>query len=196
MHVRGQNAGLIIRKFADQYSFESFELSPTNEAVIGTKGRLRRCFPGPAVAISQERIADASFLGPLIEFLVKLDAETPLEVLPTVRKARSKVIENRDTVHPRFITEMLTGILRAVGQPHKVLRIHKHTREDVLLKDAYEPWRRSPLWLLLRVVLQTSLIQEDIEEPHRRYKSFMLFFMTHILEAAMELLYQVTHSSK
>ena len=187
LHIRGQNAGLIVRKFADRYSFESFELSPTNEAVIGTKGRLRRCFPGPAVAISQDRIADATFLNPLAELLVKLDTETPLEVLPTARKAYSEVIEPRDTVHPRFVTEMLTGILRAVGQPHHdVLRIHKHTREDVLWKDTLEPWRRSPLWLFLRIVLQTSLVQKHGEEPHRRYKSFMLFFMSHVLRAAME----------
>jgi len=186
LHIRGQNAGLIVRRFSDQYSFESFELSPTTEAVIGTKGRLRRCFPGPVIVIGQDRIADASFLEPLAELLVKVDAETPQEVLPTATKAHSKVIETRDTVHPRFITEMLTGILRAVGQPRNVPRIHKHTRDDVLWKDALKPWRRSALWLFLRVALQTSLMRDDDEEPHRRYKSFMIFFMTHVLGGALE----------
>ena len=186
LHVRGQNAGLIVRKSSDQHSFESFEVSPTTEAVIGTKGRLQRCFPGPAVAISQDRIADANFLKPLAELLIKLDAETPGEVLPTATKARSKVIETRDTVHPRFVTELLTGILRAVGQPLDVLRIYKHTRDDVLWKDALKPWRCSPLWLSLRVALQTSLMRNNDEEPHMRYKSFMLFFMTHVLQGALE----------
>ena len=186
LHIRGQNAGLIVRRFADQYSFESFELSPTTEAVIGTRGRLRRCFPGPVIAIGQDRIADAGFLEALVELLVKVDAETPQEVLPTATKAHSKIIENRDTVHPRFITEMLTGILRAIGQPGNVPRIHKHTRDDVLWKNALKPWRRSALWLFLRVALQTSLMQDDSKEPHRRYKSFMIFFMTHILGGALE----------
>ncbi|KAA6412393.1 MAG: hypothetical protein FRX48_03383 [Lasallia pustulata] len=68
LHFRSQNAGLIVRKSSDQYSFESFEVSPTTEAVIGTKGRLRRCFPGPAVVIGQDRIADAKFLKPLAEY--------------------------------------------------------------------------------------------------------------------------------
>lgn len=116
--------------------------------------------------------------------LVKLDAETPQEALPTVTKARSEVVETRDTVNPRFITEMLSGILRAVGQPRDVPRIHKHTRDDVLWKDARTPWRRSPLWLLLRVALQTGLMQNN-DEPHRRYKSFMLFFITQVLEDAL-----------
>lgn len=186
LHIRGQNAGLIVRRFSDQYSFESFELSPTGEAVIGTKGRLRRCFPGPIMVIGRDRIADASFLEPLVELLVKVDAETPEEVLPTATKAHSKVIETRDTVHPRFITEMLNGILRAVGQPRNSPRIHKHTRDDVLWKGALKPWRRSALWLFLRVALQTSLMRDDNEEPHQRYKSFMIFFMTHVLGGALE----------
>lgn len=70
------------------------------------------------MVIGQDRIADSSFLEPLVELLAKLDAETPEEVLPIATKAHSKVVETRDTVHPRFVTEMLTGILRAAGQPH------------------------------------------------------------------------------
>ena len=184
-HIRAQNAGLIIRRSPEHYSLESFELSPTTEAIITTRGRLRRCFPGPAVVIDQDRIADASFLEPLCELLVNFDAETPLEVLPTVEKAKSKVTETRDTINPKFVTEMLTGILRAVGRPSDSLRIHKHTRDDVLWKDTLKPWQRSPLWLLLRVALQTSLMQSDDEEPHQRFKTSMIFFMTGILEDAL-----------
>ena len=138
------------------------------------------------MAIGQERIANASFLEPLTELLAKLDLETPQEVLPIAKKARSKAVESRDTVHPRFVTEMLTGILRAVGQPLDVARIYKHTRDDVLWEGSLEPWRRSPLWLLLHVALQTRLTRSDEQEPHVRYKSFMLFFMAHVLERALE----------
>ena len=138
------------------------------------------------MAISQDRIADTSFLEPIVELLVQLDAETPEEVLPTTIKAHSTVPEVRDTAHPRFVTEMLTGLLRAMGKPHNVPRIYKHTRDDVLWKDAFKPWRRCPLWLFLRVALQTSLMQNQVEEPHVRYKSFMLFFMAQVLEGALK----------
>jgi hypothetical protein len=186
LHIRSQNARLIVRRSSDQYSFEFLEVSPTTEAVIEIRGRLRRCFPGPAVAIGRDRIADASFLKPLIELLVKLDAETSEEVLPIVTKAHSKVVETRDTVNPRFVTEMLTGMLRAMGQPYDVSRIYKHTRDDVLWKNALKPWRRCSLWLFLRVALQTSLMRIEVEKPHVRYKSFMLFFMSHVLKRALE----------
>jgi hypothetical protein len=112
-----------------------------------------------------------------------LDAETPLEVWPVVPKARTNAIETRDTVDPRFVTEMLMGLLRRIGQPRDVGCIWKHTRDNFLWKDAFAPWRRSPLWLLLRVALQTSLINSiDKANAHSRYKSFMVFFMALDLE--------------
>ena len=185
--VRRQNAGLIVRRFSDQISFESFELAPTNEAVTQTRGRLLRSFPGPAVAIRWELILDPHFGEPLVEFLVKLDGETPEEVQPIVMKSGSKTIEPRDTVHPRFITEMLTGFLRAVGQPLEVPRINKCTREDVLWDNAYMPWQRSPLWLLLRVALQTTLVSSGgTDKSQLKYKSFMIFFMSRVLGDALK----------
>lgn len=186
LHIEAQNAGLIVRRLLNRYSFESFEVSPTNQAVIGTKGRLRRCFPGPAITIGQERIADATFLEPLTELLAKLDFETPEEVFPTTTKAGSEVVEVRNTVHPRLVTEMLTGILRAVGKPLEVSRIHKHTRDDVVYQNTLKPWRRSPAWLVLRVALQTSLLSQNEKNPHRRYKSLILVFLAYVLESAQK----------
>jgi len=158
--------------------FESFKLSPTTAAVMATKGRLRRHFPGPAIALGNEKIAETSFCEALAELLARLDIDTPIESVPVVSKAGSHTTEIRDTVHPKFVTEMLTG------QPADVSRIHKRTRDDVLWNDALKPWRRSPLWLLLRVALQTSLVTGH--EDHRPYKSFMVFFMARILKRALQ----------
>lgn len=60
---------------------------------MATKGRLRRCLPGPAVAISQERMADVSFREALVQLLTHLDVDTPQKAWPTVSKARSQSIE-------------------------------------------------------------------------------------------------------
>jgi hypothetical protein len=184
-HIRSQNAGLIVRRLPQQFSFESFELSPTTQAVMTTKGRLRRCFPGPVVAVGQDRFADPSFRKALAQLLAELDVNTPKEAWPVVVKAHSQTPEIRDSLHPKFITEMLTGILRGIGQPVDVARIHKRTRDDVLWNNALKPWRRSPLWLLLRVALQTNL-RTDSDDRHKWYKSFMIFFMTHILQRSLQ----------
>ena len=79
---------------------------------------------------------------------------------------------------------MLTGILRAVGQPREVSRIHKHARDDVLCQNTLKPWRRSPAWLVLRVAVQTSLLRKNEKNPHGRYKSLMVFCLAYVLESA------------
>jgi len=140
-----------------------------------TKGRLIRCFPGPSVAVNQATILKRPFRIALTELLTQLDLDTPDEAQPVTFKARSKTIEIRDTIDPMFITEMLNGILRGIGEPVNVTRIRKRTRDDVLWDGDLLPWRRSPLWLLLRVALQTSLY-EDGDNCHIQYKSFLIFF--------------------
>lgn len=151
---------------------------------MGTSGRLRRQFPGPAIAIAHDRVSDSFFRKMLVQLLVSLDVNTSIECWPVVSKAQTQTTEIRDTVHPKFVTEMLTGILRAIGKPCDVKCIHKRTRDDVLWDNALKPWRRSSFWLLLRVALQTSLVVD--EDNHQDYKAFMVFFMAHLLRVALQ----------
>lgn len=158
--------------------------------MTGTKGRLRRFFPGPAISVKSDRVADSTFREALTQILTQLDVETPVEARPTAFKASTRVHEVRDTENPMFVTQMLTGILHGIGEPAITNRIHKCTRDDVLWKDAFKPWRRSPLWLLVRVGLQTSLMDSCEEAKQRKgyklYKSFMIFFMSRILQDALQ----------
>ena len=115
-----------------------------------------------------------SFLSELTNFLVHMNDDT-LDAAPTSQKAQSTVPEPRDTTHPRYITELLTGILRSVGCPADIIRITKRVGDDVVWKNSRLPWRRSSLWLLIRVAIQTSL--DRSVEGRDVYKQFMLFFM-------------------
>lgn len=119
--------------------FESFELSPTTTAVIATKGRLRRSFPGPGIALDYETMAEPSFREALAELLVRLDTDTLIESIPVVSNTGSHTTEIRNTGHPMLVPEMLTSILRGIGWPADVSRIHKRTCDDVLWKDALKP---------------------------------------------------------
>ncbi|TGO08655.1 hypothetical protein BTUL_0198g00170 [Botrytis tulipae] len=186
-HVETQNAGIIIRRLSSEYSFEMFELSPRNTDVMATAGRLRRYFPGPAIAIHQDQIHEESFQEALSQCIEELSRETPNIVRAKTRKANVSDIETRDTVDPSLITSMLAESLHAVGRRIDIHRIQKRTRDIVQWKDCLDPWRRSPLWLLLRVCLQTGLMKRDCNDPsHYQYKSFMIFFMSQILERALE----------
>ncbi|KAF8251192.1 hypothetical protein K440DRAFT_596393 [Wilcoxina mikolae CBS 423.85] len=184
LEISAQNAGIVLRHAYNEMVFEMFELSPTPAEVTGTAGRLRCSYPGPAIAVGIETAKDPAFAKNLALFLEDMDIEELEQVVPVIKKAGSNMPEFRDTNDPMFITSMLSGILRGLGRPvdSDELRIQKNIRDDVLYLKARAPWRRSPLWLLLRVVLQTTLRDGD---DHGLYKSFMAYFMADVLEQAL-----------
>ncbi|KAL2060399.1 hypothetical protein VTL71DRAFT_9429 [Oculimacula yallundae] len=187
LHIRAQNAGLMIRREEEAYVFESFELSPTTDQVTTTKGRLLRCFPGPAIAVNRERVDDMSFRRVFAQFVLQLNDQVLEDACAKSQKARSTFAEVRQTASPQYVTELLTAFLRSIGQPHDVTRIQKHTRDDVLWHEALTPWRRSPRWLLLRVALQTSLKKKDEDQGRStQYKMFMVLLLTNILNRALQ----------
>ena len=180
MHIRAQNAALIVRRLTpgNFVQFEVFEVSPKNADVMKTEGKLLCSYPGPAIRVPVDTFTDESFLQELSSFLVQMDVDV-LDSTPTASKARSAVQEVRETVHPRYISGLLVGIIRGFGQPAVVDRITKRIGDEVLWRDAYKPWRRSPLWLVLRVTLQTSLQIDNL------YKHFMLYFHAHLLRKSL-----------
>lgn len=180
MHIRAQNAGLILRQQSDDMIFESFEASPPNEQIMSTSGRLICSFPGPIISVPLDTAQNPKFLTPLCHFLERMDVEELEPALTINKKAGNKIVETRDTTHPMFITEMLTGILRGVGSPvQNARRIQKCYRDDINWASAKLPWRRSPLWLVLKIALQTTLQYKSL------YKSVMLHFMIQFLRDAI-----------
>jgi len=180
MHIRAQNAALVVRRLstADFVLFEVFEVLPLISAVMRVKGKLLCSYPGPAIQIPADIFTDKWFLQELSSFLVQMDVDC-LDSTPT---AKEKPIVH-ESAHPRYISELLVGILRGCGRPAVVDRITKRIGDEVLSdppdeKGQDKPWRRSPLWLVLRVTLQSSLRSSDL------YKPFVLFFHAHLLRCS------------
>ncbi|KAG2137492.1 hypothetical protein DEU56DRAFT_912699 [Suillus clintonianus] len=181
--IRAQNAAVVMRKLESETIFESFEMSPDPTAVMGAKGRLICSYPGPAITVPDTIANDATFHAELANFLACMDKDV-LDAAPTRKKAKSTVLEERDTTHPRHITKLLTSILRGLGSIADVPRIRKRIGDDVLWDSAKLPWRRSPLWLVIRVALQTTLERGAL--GRMTYKSFMLFFMARLTTLALD----------
>ncbi|KAH9047021.1 hypothetical protein EDB83DRAFT_2677144 [Lactarius deliciosus] len=135
MHVRAQNAAVLVRVLVDHVRLEMFEVSPQ------------------ASVVPAELFSNRYFLQELASFLIQMDADV-LDSTATAVKAGSYV-----------------GILRGFGQSASSRSYHETDSGRSSLEDAYKPWRRSPLWLVIRVALQTSL-------DSNMYKSFMLVFHT------------------
>ncbi|KAI1076026.1 hypothetical protein F5B20DRAFT_594387 [Whalleya microplaca] len=180
LHIYAQNAGMIISKSTKVANIEMFELSPLNNDVMSTEGRLRRLFPGSAVSIPFDVFESPEFQETVAKTLAKMSYQAAVHTLPQVKKNGRWHDETRDTVHPKMITELFAAFLTSVGSPAEVSYIWKNTREEVCWQDSLLPWRRSPLWLLIRVTLQLHF--QRSEPTSETYKSFMLFFMASILD--------------
>ncbi|KAL9108155.1 MAG: hypothetical protein Q9227_007009 [Pyrenula ochraceoflavens] len=181
IYVRNQNAGLLIHRKLQSFVFMAYELSAAATNVMSV-GRLRRIFPGPAVEVASSRVRDNLFLFELERTLDKLVVETPHDAVIKTVKASHQVPEERDAILPIYVTELIMAILQANGNVATVHHCHKRVRDDVQWDDTKLPWRRSPLWLLVRVSLQWVLGRLADNEGHfYTYKAFMSFFMSRIL---------------
>ena len=183
------------RLTADSVQIEVFEVMPLGSAVMKAERKLLCSYPGPAIRISADLFMDKCFLRELSSFLVQMDVDH-FPHPPITSSIRQSAHES---AHPGYISELLIGILRVYGQPAVVNCFTKRVGDEVLLsgesweegwpdklrrwllkqdtkqQDTDKPWRRSPLWLILRVSLQSSLTSTNI------YKLFILFFHAHLL---------------
>lgn len=195
LHVSAQNAGIIFStcKQSGGVLFQAFEISPTNSAAMSTEGRLRRCFPGPVLCIDKEKFKEPEFLSSLAKTLAKMAFQEAVETTPKVRKSQNDVDEKRDTTHPRLVTELLVAFLQQFSSVPTSHKIWKNTREEVLWQNTSMPWRRSPLWLLLRTVMQllftrsqmASSSQTDTIESVCLYKLFMIYLLASVLSKSI-----------
>ena len=197
--IRKQNAGVIFRLAHDRVSVETFEASPGNKDVLACTGKLICTYPGPTASFPVERFKDTGLQAQLSSFLSQMNVDELDGSVAHSTKAGSEVKEIRDTAHPRYITDLLVGILESLndGVPTEgVESIQKRISDDILWKDTLLPWRRSPVWLVLRVALQTTMLDGG---AHTLYKNFVAFMTADVLQEALgkrlesELLYYMRH---
>ncbi|KGQ08818.1 hypothetical protein BBAD15_g5854 [Beauveria bassiana D1-5] len=182
IHVQAQNAAIIASRDKSEILLEFSELAPENEAAMRTKGRLKRHFPGSAVSIPVTTFANSDLHLSMAETVAKMSFQQVKDMKPTIRKSGESHIEERDTTNPTIVTDFLATVLSALGELAQVPVLEKNTREQVSWKSSTMPWRRSSIWLLARITIQT--IFDRVAEPHV-YKQFMVFFMSLLLEVAV-----------
>lgn len=180
LHVRAQNAGMVITCDKDAVVFEPFELSPQNASVMANSGRLKRAFPASSTAVSLEVFQQDQCQAGLANTIATMSHQEVPEMKPKITKAGDQHIEERDTTAPTIVTDFLVAGLNAIGRPSQGCKIWKNTREEVLWSGADSPWRRSPVWLLVRVAIQLHISRSTSNE--KLYKEFMVFLMAYILQ--------------
>lgn len=174
----------MLRKVADGVVFECFEASPLAKAVMGSKASLRRSFPGRAIRIPVQIFNDPKFIHELTSFVHRLDSEQVDMVRAKTTKAKSEVVEERDSSNPMLVTELLTSILAPYGDFVKSRSIEKRTRDDVCWNNARLPWRRSPLWLVVKVAIELFLVNSGLDNAAFHFKNYMISLIAKLSQVA------------
>jgi hypothetical protein len=175
----------------NRLNFEIFEAAPKNADVMSTEdtsnpGRLTRRFPGSIIACPWSMVMDEGFRHQFGKQMCGLNEETIHGFQNSVSTTSKADIH--DTPHPGMVTEMIANILAAHGEILHGQRTIKHTREEVYFGDgAKRPWRRTPLWLVIRVAIERSLSYAfPSDHEHVQYKNFILYFLAQIAKKACQ----------
>lgn len=188
LHIVKQNAGVMITRNLDKMQLDLFELSPLDKHTMASPGRLRRYFPGVAIDMrTEDFVSKTDFVSSISSMLYKLASSITPGSQPKVKKAGQYHDEQRDTPSPHHVTEFITAFLGPVTQPVKDAGLWKNTRDEIMWDDERMPWRRSPLWLLLRVTMQLIYSRQSPNDGWLTYKAFILYFSAQILHIATDI---------
>ncbi|KAJ5608777.1 hypothetical protein N7528_009344 [Penicillium herquei] len=183
--VREQNAGILMTRKDEKINIECFELSARNEAVIETVGRLVRIFPGSGIAVEEIHFDDPEFLDAIGQTIACMSHQAVAGTKAKAKKAGQMHDEDRDTTDPVMVTGFLMSTLRPLSTNMNEIQVEKHVREDVIWANSRLPWRRSPLWLFVRVTIHLIIARSlDPKSALKVYKEFMAFFMSGLAKAA------------
>lgn len=97
---------MLLTKKKSQIHVEAFELSPRNQSVYTTVGRLHRQFPGPTFALDRDMFKDMGLQHTIAQTLSKMSHQSVAGTKPKVKKAGQLHDEERDTTSPTMVTEL------------------------------------------------------------------------------------------
>jgi hypothetical protein len=176
LYIREQNAAVLVRKGCTGTVFENFEVQAPAASIMSVPGKLVRSYPGRAIEVPSTTANDAGFIDETANFLARMSNEILQGSVAKTVKAGSEVSEVRDSAHPEYISQLFTGYLRGMGKEVEPRRVVKRVADEVLWDKTLKPWRRSPIWLIIRVALQTSLAGVE------HYKNFLVYFQARLLD--------------
>ncbi|KAK6334542.1 hypothetical protein TWF730_003756 [Orbilia blumenaviensis] len=186
LHVTKQNAVLLVRressKSGDSIIFEAFEASPTSQKALEAESALQWDFPGTAVSIPYSTFSASGFQEELVSFLEQASKESIKRFAAVTHKAASGAWESRDTVDPSLITGLMMTLLEATGTHVSPNILRKRVRDDVCWNDGVNPWRRNPIWLILRIASQRHMqLLSGTEIGTIQYKFMKCFLLQSFL---------------
>lgn len=146
---------------------------------MAAKDAVIRHFPARAIFLRKEVLCDEDFVQALGKAIFQLSVEQLDLAMEASTKGGQNFAEERDSAHPRAVTEWIFAILSTRGEPASSQTILKRTHDDVCWTRALKPWRRSGIYLSTRVGVQLTLLRMA-NGGYPMYKNFMLYLLSQI----------------
>ncbi|KAL1893975.1 hypothetical protein Sste5346_006116 [Sporothrix stenoceras] len=182
--IAAQNAGVVVSRTGDDDPLvETFELSPPHGPVTSTKGRLTRSFPGPAFFVDTPTARHGDFQRAVAQVLAQMSCQDTADVKARTRRTRrgDDSSDDKDTKDPVLVTELLANMFMAAGKPADIPSITKNTRDEAMWSGTGRPWRRSSMYLLLRLSLQSFFVRSTGNDD--LYKCFMVYYLASLVRS-------------
>jgi hypothetical protein len=145
--------------------------------VYAGRGRLCREFPGRAAKINIQDL-HSTRLKATATTVAKMSMQEAPGMRPVTIKNKQGNPEIREAVDPSVVTDLLLTVFQALDtrvDMEDIECISKNTREDVMWSQALLPFRRSPLYLLIRVAAHLHYHRVTSQDGNvDLYKYFMI----------------------
>ena len=157
-YLRAQNSCFIVnRKLGESYIISAFQASASNRQVMSADSDLLALYPAFSFHVKNKDILLSQSFANQLEELA-----TGEITYATSKKARVDNIETRDVPESTMVFEWVPAILVAhhssVNADNEKT-IYKKIRDDIVHSNQLLPFRRSGLWMSIKVVLQLRLYQ-------------------------------------
>jgi hypothetical protein len=185
VYAAAQNAAVIFRRPNDDLTWELFEVYPPASTITHTEGKLRITYP----SVGRLSVPLNPHICKSVSQFIRFYTRNSMMDAQAKRTIRTQ--NTQDPPSPKYITKLLTGIVRAMStNPEATMAqtvyISKRIDDHVFCERNLEvPWRRNPMWLIIRVTLQTTLREWNVEE-RASCKVFTLYAVSSILHTALQ----------
>lgn len=156
IYIGNQNSCIFVQKYSEQAEFKAsisaFQVSMKNNDIMSVACDRVLVYPQVSWYIENFEKFCTKEIMDQIEFLGNH------KLLSAANSASKKGIEQtelRDAMKCNYVIEWLCGIVN-IGAPHceDICFIKKKMRDNIMWKEAELPFRRSPLWTTIKVIMQ------------------------------------------
>ena len=128
-----------------------FQPSLENEKVMSNLGNFIGSFPSSCVSLNSLNIVSSQSFAQQLVFLCNTSLD---ETAAHSEKKNTSQKEERNVENPKLVLEWLNSVLCGEGSTNdKIKPILKKIRDDILWDNCLFPFRRSGMWMSVKVVI-------------------------------------------